>query len=102
MHDSDGTHSNGEYDAVVRCGPCGRQVAEPKAWLHDPPSQRQPCPSCGTKDSWVAEVGVTDVVRIHEFVGVKGKTPGRKKPVFELKTGHQLEQSTGRWMRSIG
>ena len=92
-------NSDDEYSAAVRCGSCNRQVAEPKAWLHSPLEQRQPCPSCGAQDAWIAEIGVTDTAQVREFIGLKGKAPGRKKPVFELQTGDQLEHSTGRWMQ---
>lgn len=88
-----------DYTAEVRCGPCGWQIAEPKPWLHDPAAQSLPCPRCGVRDAWIAEIGVADIFIMREFIGLEGKAPGRKKPAFELQAGDQIERSTGRWMR---
>jgi hypothetical protein len=88
-----------DYTAGVRCGSCDWRIADPKIWLHSPANQRQPCPSCGAQDAWIAEIGFIETIQVRELAGLKGKAAGRKKPVFELQTGDQLEHSTGRWMR---
>lgn len=97
--DEGATSPEDGYRATVYCGSCGWQVPDPKAWMHSPVAQRQPCPSCGSLDEWIAELSVTDNVQAREFVGLKGKRLGRKKPVYELQDGDQLERSTGRWMK---
>lgn len=99
MQDAGATDPSDEYTAAVRCGSCGWQVAEPKVWLHSQVAQRRPCPSCDSQDAWIAKLGVTDTAQAREFIGLKGKEPGRKKPIFELQDGNQLEHSTGRWMQ---
>jgi hypothetical protein len=45
------------------------------------------------------EVEVNDVIRVREFIGLKGRSPGRKMPAFELQPSDQIERRTGRWMR---
>ena len=90
--------TDGEYRAAVRCSSCSWRIPDPKSWLHDLAAQQEPCPECGAQDAWIAEVGVSDTFHWHEFVGLKGKMPGVKKPRFELQSGDQLEVSTGRWM----
>jgi hypothetical protein len=100
MSDTDDTtDSHTGHSSQVGCGSCGWQVAEPKRWLHDPEAQRQPCPRCGAEGAWLAETTFTDIAKLREFIGLKGKEPGKKKPILELQAGDQVEQSTGRWMK---
>lgn len=82
----------------VYCGRCGWQVPEPDVWIHRPDLQFMPCTACGAEKAWIHEVRVADNAQAHDFIELKQRRPGKKKPVLELQAGDQLEHSTGRWM----
>ncbi|MFD1533335.1 hypothetical protein [Pseudonocardia aurantiaca] len=87
-----------DVEAAVSCRMCGWAIPEPDQWRHDPQVQSEPCPDCGSI-SWLVDLHGSDHAQLHEFIGLRGKAPGVKRPRFELQAGDQLSVASGRWVR---
>lgn len=63
-----------------------------------PADQRQPCPRCGALSRNHGK-GIGWSQEFHDSTAVKVKRKGRKRPLIEMFSGHQISRATGRWKR---
>lgn len=79
---------------TTKCGGCGRKLDESASL---PPSERLPCPSCGSTARAFSEQ-VEDKVTNRERLGFKVKCGGKRRPAVEGVSGADLHRKSGRWM----
>ena len=75
---------------MTKCKDCGTQIeinAEGMPCL--------PCPNCGGNSLLIE---LEEQVEIHEMLGLKAKTQGKRKPILELKSGDEMRVSRGEWV----
>jgi hypothetical protein len=77
----------------VNCGACGAAIDELGSTL---PSERKPCPSCGSL-ARVFGASIEEAVTLREKWGLKHKRPGHKKPIYESISGDDLHRNSGEW-----
>lgn len=78
----------------VECGKCHQPLDESPNLS---PSDRPPCPACGSLARQIS-VAVSDTVEVHSKVNLKGRRPGMKRPFIEQTAGDDLHRKSGRWM----
>ncbi len=76
---------------TVRCGECDRLLDEPASTV---PSERQPCPECGSLKR-TFDLQIAETVDVEVGLGLKHKRPGRKRPVAEEVRRSELFRDTG-------
>lgn len=76
-----------------RCSDCSAQIDLAAAGL-----PATPCPSCGSINR-THDVHVAETVKMIDGFGVKGKRPGVKKPLFEMKDMPSMSTRLGKLMR---
>jgi len=80
---------------TVVCSQCGTALQEePGA----PVADRQPCPSCGSKNRLVS-LWLQGQIELHSMLRLKGLEAGRKRPFLKAKVGDDLFRKTGEWNR---
>lgn len=83
-----------EVSSTTMCNKCNTQIDEFRGITIE---DRKPCPNCGSTGRSFY-VNVHDTVTAHDFIKIKHKEPGRKKPKSETFSGHDLHRDSGRWM----
>ncbi len=79
----------------VRCSQCGADLHESPGI---DPSQRVPCPRCGSNGRKLG-VEIRAQVTLHSMLSYKGRRGGKGRPFVEGRVGGELQRSTGRWLR---
>lgn len=59
--------------------------------------ERKPCPKCGSLGR-AFQINTFDTVELHPFLKLHHKVPGRKNPIAEITSGHDLHRDSGVWM----
>lgn len=77
------------------CGNCGAQIDESP---HAPTSEKQPCPSCGSR-SRAFKGAFTATATGQASMRFKAKRPGYKKPIYEGRYEPSVQRTTGIMMR---
>lgn len=79
----------------VHCGKCNIELDESP---NTKPSNRLPCPNCGsTSRSFDEEL--KDGISQKEKVSIIGKHGGKGAPFIKQSTGDDLNKKTGKWMK---
>ncbi len=76
------------------CNKCNNVIYESPNLLA---AERSPCPKCGSI-SRAFEINVSETIKTYDFLKLNHKEPGRKKPVSEITSGHDLHRDSGKWM----
>lgn len=78
---------------VVRCGQCGRELAEPS---NASPEGRTACPDCGSTNRTI-EVFVAETLQIHSSLSVRHERPGVSGFLAKLKGGDDYTRDLDAW-----
>ena len=77
--------TNDESTDAIYCGACNQQLSEA---FDAPNTLRRPCPQCGSL-SRKFNARIHDELVTKEYLGLKHKRQGKKKPIFEIT--HKLD-----------
>lgn len=82
---------------TVSCGNCGIALSEPSDL---PTDRRVACARCGSVARSFA-VPIYENLAIHEDLRVRARSPGEKKPFFDVKSGSDFWAERGKWMHRV-
>ncbi len=62
------------------------------------PADRKPCSGCGSVGR-ALQVNLFETVKVHDFLKLRHKIPGRKKPLSEISSGDDFHRDSKTWRK---